>query len=366
MHHDLQRRKVPTFISQKWQYSVIPSEISCHKRTGPWQGFGIRPVSKKSFDHNTPHQKNLPQVNHTSVPQSHYLYRANHGLDLLTPPGPLSPLPSPSSTRPLFVMYSSPSVAPRSILKQHYVPDQVYSPPRSPDKLHAVHFPPSPTLTRVYVAHSSTAYDRSPIVVLPNACALPQRGCPGRTYTLDDEPPKRSSPSKRRPINGNHSHPRAASNRTSSPPRPVEDDPIHVPMRASSLVPPPLIPDLSSESDESDGFITLPPSLSTSMTPAPSIPKPRIRGDNMIMSRNDTYSEQFASFGNCSPLPSYRSSPEDRARRRRHRDRSHERERNHRQYSSVSDEGSSRCYKPFTFHTGYALDGADDSCLGGF
>ena len=261
-------------------------------------------------------------------------------------------------------MYPSSSVAPRSILKQQYAAtDRVYSAPKSPDRLHAVRFPPSPTLTRVYVAHSSTTYDRSPIVVSPNACALPERGCPGRTYTLDDERPNRSSPSKRGSSSGNHAHPRAASNRaSSSPSRPVGDGPI--PMRTSPLVRPPLIPDLSSESEESDGFIRLPPSMSMSMAPAPSIPKPRIRGDN------DSYSGERSSSGNGLPsFPSYRSSPEDphKARRRRQRDRSRERERNQtREYSYASDETSSDgCYKPFAL--GYALHTAGDGgCLGGF
>lgn len=48
-----------------------------------------------------------------------------------------------------------------------------------------VHFPPSPIISKTFVAHSPSAYDRSPIVVVPNTCALPERGCPGRTYTLD-------------------------------------------------------------------------------------------------------------------------------------------------------------------------------------
>lgn len=46
---------------------------------------------------------------------------------------------------------------------------------------HAVHFA---TLTSTFLVHSSAAYDRSPIVVAPNLCALPERG--GRTYLLDD------------------------------------------------------------------------------------------------------------------------------------------------------------------------------------
>lgn len=39
-----------------------------------------------------------------------------------------------------------------------------------------VHFPPTPTLTQIEITHSSFNYDRKPIVVLPNACALPGRG----------------------------------------------------------------------------------------------------------------------------------------------------------------------------------------------
>src|ERR1700728_3993766 len=52
---------------------------------------------------------------------------------------------------------------------------------------HGVHFPPSPnSLAQTFSAYSPSLYDRSPIVVSPNSCALPERGCPGRTYTLDD------------------------------------------------------------------------------------------------------------------------------------------------------------------------------------
>ncbi|TFK69886.1 hypothetical protein BDN72DRAFT_839791 [Pluteus cervinus] len=43
-----------------------------------------------------------------------------------------------------------------------------------------VHFPPTPTLTSIEITHSPSVYDRAPIVVAPNACALPERG--GRFY----------------------------------------------------------------------------------------------------------------------------------------------------------------------------------------
>lgn len=38
-----------------------------------------------------------------------------------------------------------------------------------------VHFPPTPTLTSIFITHSSSVYDRTPAEVLPNACALPGR-----------------------------------------------------------------------------------------------------------------------------------------------------------------------------------------------
>ena len=66
-------------------------------------------------------------------------------------------------------------------------PDRIASPtpegqtPGSVGK-HA-HFPPpgqEPT-----ARYSGLDYDRSPIVVLPNVCALPERGCPGKTYFQD-------------------------------------------------------------------------------------------------------------------------------------------------------------------------------------
>ena len=50
-----------------------------------------------------------------------------------------------------------------------------------------VHFPNHPdALTRMHLAHSPDDYDRSPIRIRPNACALPERGCPGRTYQQDE------------------------------------------------------------------------------------------------------------------------------------------------------------------------------------
>ncbi|KAI6002209.1 hypothetical protein F5J12DRAFT_841496 [Pisolithus orientalis] len=225
-------------------------------------------------------------------------------------------------------MYAHPPSTPRSILKQQHSSTRAGC--RSPDRPPAVHFPPSPSLTRVYAAHPSTAYDRSPIVVSPNACALPERGCPGRTYTLGDERPTRSSQSKRR----------IESRYPTSPTRSVGDDHTR-----------------SSESDESDSFVTPFDTPNTSLTPAPSISKPRIRSDGMLPT-SPYYPEQSGFSDNYPPsYPSYRSSLDDahKSRRRRSRDRSRER-------SYASDD----CYKPFSPYSSHALREMDDGCLGGF
>ena len=39
-----------------------------------------------------------------------------------------------------------------------------------------VHFPPTPVMTKISITHSPFSYDRAPIQVSPNVCALPERG----------------------------------------------------------------------------------------------------------------------------------------------------------------------------------------------
>ncbi|KAG2337608.1 hypothetical protein BDR05DRAFT_765129 [Suillus weaverae] len=68
-------------------------------------------------------------------------------------------------------------MSPRPILKQcpqrqDAFPFSGQSTAPSPRR---VHFPPTPTLTSTYAAHSSATYDRSPVSVSPNYCALPGR-----------------------------------------------------------------------------------------------------------------------------------------------------------------------------------------------
>jgi hypothetical protein len=60
------------------------------------------------------------------------------------------------------------------------------NPGSSPPSSHKVHFPPSPSIASTYATHSSSVYDRAPIAVSPNVCALPERG--DRTYPTTISP----------------------------------------------------------------------------------------------------------------------------------------------------------------------------------
>jgi hypothetical protein len=61
-----------------------------------------------------------------------------------------------------------------------------------------VHFPPSPSLVSFHAAYPASAYDRTPLVVQANPCALPPRN--SRFYALV-EPPKRRAQSPYRAPN---------------------------------------------------------------------------------------------------------------------------------------------------------------------
>ncbi|KAI9511581.1 hypothetical protein F5148DRAFT_1170176 [Russula earlei] len=153
---------------------------------------------------------------------------------------------------------------PRPILKQSSLPHPDSSgdiPPslRLPRPCrNTVHFPPTPTLTRTFSAHSPSSYDRSPIVVLPNLCALPARGCPGRTYIPGCTTPSSVVSSPDFPLSkvalkagGRHMHPRRALGLGLIPEASPDD-------HAATSAIPPLVPDVSSESDDSDGFASPP------------------------------------------------------------------------------------------------------------
>jgi hypothetical protein len=111
-----------------------------------------------------------------------------------------------------------------------------------------VHFPPPQGLCQTHLTHSPSIYDRAPIVVLPNACALPERH--ERTYTPSSE---HTSPRKRRPAHSTQGvalHPNVFSASVKTQPAPSD----------STGRVPSLVPDLSSsESDESDISSSTPP-----------------------------------------------------------------------------------------------------------
>ena len=127
-----------------------------------------------------------------------------------------------------------------------------------------VRFPPTNVLCRTFDADSPSIYDRSPIVVTPNKCKLPERGCPGRTYLPGDEATHSSSKgagSKAHDwidASGRHLHPRAVRVQLASDSNDEQPSPRMAGSYGHSM--PTLVPDFSSssESDESDGFSSPP------------------------------------------------------------------------------------------------------------
>lgn len=132
---------------------------------------------------------------------------------------------------------------PRPILKASssdcFPPSSSALPFKSPHSPH-VHFPPTPTLTSTQMTHSPFAYDRAPIVVSPNKCALPKRG--GRMYMPPQASPLGVSPTE--PM-GSYFHPRAfeACEPEALDPSVPTKPPLRIPELTFSS---------SSESDDSD------------------------------------------------------------------------------------------------------------------
>lgn len=144
----------------------------------------------------------------------------------------------------------------RPILKSRKSPECFLSMSAAPPSLRPlnsphVHFPPTPTLTSTHTTHSPFAYDRAPIVVSPNICALPERG--GRMYNPQPSPLLTHKTPK-----GCYFHPRAYE----ACEREVLDE------RFAPFNTPALIPDLSSSSseasDDSDAYQFPIPSISIS------------------------------------------------------------------------------------------------------
>jgi len=134
----------------------------------------------------------------------------------------------------------------RSILKCSPSASPTPNPPP-----HSVRFPSSPKLSTVHFTHCPSSYDRTPITVLPNSCALPERNC--RSYS-----PGGGSPSQQGQYQWGKELHHSMFNRD----RPdLSLD--------SGLLPPPLSSDDGS-SEDSDGLVSPPPEVilnSTSYIP---------------------------------------------------------------------------------------------------
>jgi len=102
-----------------------------------------------------------------------------------------------------------------------------------------VHFPPTPTLTSIETTHSSLSYNREPIDIAPNPCALPERGC--RVLTANTESAREM---KAKVIHGQYF--------PFCPPRDLEPEPEPLPPAAMDV--PALVHDSYLSSSESDDF----------------------------------------------------------------------------------------------------------------
>jgi len=157
----------------------------------------------------------------------------------------------------------------RPILKSHspegFPLASVALPFLSPLDSPHVHFPPTPTLTSIHPTHSQYTYDRAPIVVSPNMCALPERG--GRMYSPQTSPELLHSIHYTTP-KGGYFHPRAFE----ACEREMIDE-------GTASNPPTLIPDLSASSssevsDDPEVYCPALPPIPTRSTSTPDFTYP--------------------------------------------------------------------------------------------
>lgn len=125
-------------------------------------------------------------------------------------------------SQPLKIPCSKSHGRPKPCLKPLLMPE--HDPlPFSEYPIHSphVHFPPTPTLTSTIFTHSAVQYDRAPIVVAENVCALPERG--GRCYNTQLRNKRSSSRVRGR----------------SRPPLGVDDDGVKIEPSENRLLNPP-------------------------------------------------------------------------------------------------------------------------------
>ena len=134
-----------------------------------------------------------------------------------------------------------------------------------------VHFPPTPILTSTALTHSPNVYDRAPIRVSPNSCAMPERG--DRTFGSEEATP----PLAVSPIDS-YFYPKRPETMASLQAW-VVDERQSVLLQAShehyGISPTPaLVADLSSESEDSDQCVSPNPPAS------PKIPMVSVQGSS--------------------------------------------------------------------------------------
>lgn len=149
---------------------------------------------------------------------------------------------------------------PRPILKRNPSPTKQTTAPLpfsacGPLSPH-VHFPPTPGLTSIHAVYSPQTYDRAPILVSPNVCALPDRHkrrvcSPPAEFEIEHTERRGRSPSRAhggQNVKGSYFHPRAYE---ACELEPTSGTP------SSALKLPPLVHD-SSPSEDEDEIITPP------------------------------------------------------------------------------------------------------------
>ncbi|KAH9923444.1 uncharacterized protein BXZ73DRAFT_50957 [Epithele typhae] len=167
-----------------------------------------------------------------------------------------------------------------------------------------VRFPPQTALT--HTLGEAVVYDRTPIKVQPNNCALPARGCPGRTYVEDPNAPRPSKRTGLSPQRGKTLHPRAVDSRD----RRYDDDPTPRQSPRVDYHPlPALVPDLSSESSEESDGMASPPSEHYSLGAAYNGPKFSLEHSlmSLTMAGTNAPSTSALSFLPHPPTPKMRS-----------------------------------------------------------
>lgn len=235
-----------------------------------------------------------------------------------------------------------------------------------------VHFPPLPTqlVSATFYAYPAAYYDRTPVAVAPNECALPRRNCPDRTYVLCDREARlltQVDADKEQKYHADESTPRPYSSQQrldyfSSPTYTLTASPYY-------SAPPRTVPDLTwSESEDSDALISPPVDLdlcqplSTLSLSSPAA-RTSTRTQRPLLSSPTDVSQDVLSFLPHPPLPPHERKRSLSPRNRERKDRTSS--------SSDSDRPTFTTSRPKPFRPRYSSSFGSDippdsGCFGGF